>query len=306
VNQSYQVNEIITIDSSDEPLSVNSLKAMTGNIPLRLFHTKPSVCNQRNMGIRAAQSEWVLLCDDDVTFPPDYISGLVSYTAIYDPMIVSGLFTEKIAGIWQGYPPAPSAIGLLWRWWFQLGVWANLSDNHSGRWYTLITALFGDSNDGLSLAGWPVITDFSKPVVRCAVYSLGAALVRREVLMQNPFEQVLDPHGYGDNYGVTTRLPELRPVHVLTSLQAFHHRAIENRNTLVWASYRRTLALHYFLKSNGRFGLSHRLFFVWSIIGLALLHLSRFRIPELYMAWRVLITVVFRRNPFVMKTASSI
>ena len=73
----------------------------------------------------------------------------------------------------------------------------------------------------ISKAGWPVLTNFKRPFFRTPVYTLGAALVNRNWLINAPFEEILDANGYGENYGVTIQFQE--QVHIVTSANVHHH-----------------------------------------------------------------------------------
>jgi glycosyltransferase involved in cell wall biosynthesis len=48
-------------------------------LPIQYILSEKSVCIQRNIGIRKAETPWVFLCDDDVEVPPDYLQQLVAH-----------------------------------------------------------------------------------------------------------------------------------------------------------------------------------------------------------------------------------
>jgi hypothetical protein len=104
-------------------------------------------------------------------------------------------------------------------------------------------------------------------VFQTAVYSLGTCMVRRNVLLESLYDEVLDPSGIGDNYGVAVGFPGDHPIHVLTTLNAYHHRSIVNRLEKPLSYFRRILALHYFIKKSECFPKSMAAWFQWSLIG---------------------------------------
>ncbi|HUI65986.1 MAG TPA: hypothetical protein VL126_14170, partial [Bacteroidota bacterium] len=152
-----------------------------------------------------------------------------------------------------------------------------------------------------SSAGWPVLTATTGPVFRAAVYGLGGALIRRQWLCNSPFDEALDQHGIGDNYGVALGFPQRAPVCVLTSIGYLHHRDPSNRLSAQAVLSRRINALDYFMKSSTRFTPWNRAMLRWSILGLLLYHLSKGS-PQ--MAWASLASLgrlIIGRNPLTMR-----
>jgi hypothetical protein len=122
-------------------------------------------------------------------------------------------------------------------------------------------------------------------------------MISRRALMSNPFDETLDPHGIGDNYGIAVMLPE--KLHVLKSIAVRHHLAVENRLTPELAFYRRILALHYFLTLHST--QTARVFLVWSLVGMSLANLrSR---PRLNATLKAVGLILAGRNPYVLARA---
>src|SRR5687768_11146986 len=91
----HPILEIIIVDSSDVKLEAEDLSVFT-SLKIRYLTSKPSVCVQRNMGIKHAVSEWIFLCDDDLEVPTDYLERLVRHLQNHEGVgAVSGLFLQK-------------------------------------------------------------------------------------------------------------------------------------------------------------------------------------------------------------------
>lgn len=271
--QTYPPAEIIVVDSSTEPIGADAIANAFPQFPIRYFTSKPSVCVQRNFGVKMAECPWILLCDDDVEMPADYLMKLANYLSENeDAGIVTGLWLQKNKdGLWQYQYRTTSAIKCFWTFIFQLSCWGDFELIKTN---FLTKALLGrikiwykKRGNGYSLAGWPLLTSFSSPVTRTAVYTLGAALIKREWLLASPFEEKLVPNGIGDNYGVTLNLPHAKPIHLLPGAQVWHHHAPENRLKTITAYRFRIYALHYFMKNSSCFNRWNRLFLYWSLVG---------------------------------------
>lgn len=111
--QSFPLREVIVVDSSDVPASQSELQSRFQALQLVYLVSKPSVCVQRNLGIRyarrhsdpiahgdvrpgrQARSDLVFLCEDDMALPPDYVAKLVGYLQDHPEVsAVSGLVIE--------------------------------------------------------------------------------------------------------------------------------------------------------------------------------------------------------------------
>jgi len=66
----HPLREVLVVDSSDQKLAPADL-APFASLPVRYIESRKSVCIQRNVGIGAASSPWILLLDDDNELPPD-------------------------------------------------------------------------------------------------------------------------------------------------------------------------------------------------------------------------------------------
>lgn len=272
-DQEYPLKEVIIIDASDKKLDGVSLKRDFSHLNI-IYHTSgPSVCKQRNAGIRRAVSPYIFLCDDDMEYPPDYVSTLVRH-------LQENPDTGAVSGVWlnvasDGQPvfqyPTISFQNLLWNFIFQLTVWADLDAIQPNLWnhipLGLIKKFYAARKNTFTLAGWPLISEFGTPVFETAIYSLGASIVNRNWLLQSPFDEILDRHGIGDNYGVAINFPGKQGIAVLTDTYTIHHRTSQNRLPYELIYFRRLMALHYFMVKSERFSASNRGFLLWSLLG---------------------------------------
>jgi glycosyltransferase involved in cell wall biosynthesis len=233
---------------------------------IQYLRSERSVCIQRNVGIQQAVSDWVLLCDDDIEISADYLQKLALYiTANPEAGAVSGLWLQKEGGKWKATYPENSAIQLLWKYVFKLGIWGEI-DISSKNWIIKkIKLYYQKKGNHISKAGWPVVTDFSGDHFITPVYSLGASLVKKEWLLRSPFAEVLDPHGMGDNYGVAIDFP--RGIHVLKHTVVYHHSDPINRLIKPIQYYRRVLALDYFIEAKKNLVGVKRIWLLWSLKG---------------------------------------
>jgi len=322
--QRFPLREVIVVDSSDVPASQAELQRPFPALRISYLVSTPSVCVQRNLGIRYARRgagpttqrqvqpgqqegpELVFLCDDDMEVPPDYVGRLVGYLQDHPEVsAVSGLVIEpgQTEAAPSQYPVA--SLGELWfRFIFQLSLWGEITHLRASGLrrvlYRLLERYYTRKGNDVSGAGWPVVTCFQPPAFCTRIWGLGASIVRLDRLGDAPFDEVLDPNGIGDNYDVCLQLPGERPVAVLTEAHVSHHKSEDNRLPSHVAHFRRTLALHYFLRKHPVFSRWNRLLFLWSLLGQ---YLTTFRSRERDRR-RDLRTVVglivTDRNPYVL------
>jgi glycosyltransferase involved in cell wall biosynthesis len=262
---SYLVDEVIIVDSGNDRLQPDQYVAFT-RLPIQYVHSEKSVCIQRNMGIQMARSAWILLCDDDIEVPTDYLRHLIDYLKRHpEAGAVSGRWLQKEKGEWTATYPVTSARSLLWKYIFQLGIWGEINCARN-----IVTSRITDwykrKGNHISKAGWPVNTDFSGDHVICPVYSLGASLVKKEWLLQSAFDEVLDRHGIGDNYGVAVDFPG-QGIHIVNDAFIYHHLEPVNRLKKSLQYYRRTLALDYFISTKSALRQVRKYRLVWSLTG---------------------------------------
>jgi glycosyltransferase involved in cell wall biosynthesis len=286
--------EILVVDSSDGPLSPADLAPFGERV--RYFESPKSVCAQRNRGIREARGSWIFLCDDDVEVPADYLDKLTAHVATHPEVgAVSGLFLERVAGRWVGQFPVTSPAWLCWVRVFQLGLWGEIRcDGVLGN---RLARHFRRRGNHISRAGWPVLTDFREPFFRTPVYSLGAALVRKEWLVRSPFDERLDRHGYGDNFGVAIGFPA-EGIHVLTGAFVHHHRAETERPAATISYSKRILALDRFIATRSELQGVHRGWLLWSLLGNALYQAGTRNLEMCWSSLQTLAMVFAGRNPY--------
>lgn len=298
--QSYLPHEIIVVDASESSLYKEELLKNFSGIPITWMDSEPSVCIQRNKGIQRAMYPWIFLCDDDIELPTDYLQKLKEHAAVNPTCgALAGRLLQKEKGSWTDQYPAKDLKDLFWRFIFQLSVWGSIDHIKPPPYlkpiFSPMQKFYIKKGNSFSMAGWPLITDWHGEIFRTSTYSLGANLVKREWLLNSPYDEVLDPSGIGDNYGVALGFPEEKAIHVLSSTHAYHHRAEENRLLRPTAYFRRVLALHYFLKRHQKQGRIRWL--VWSLVG-NWIH-QKIRHDELSTATREAIKLILTdRNPY--------
>jgi glycosyltransferase involved in cell wall biosynthesis len=293
----HPIVDVVVVDSSDEPLAETDCARFPG-LRLEYVATKVrSVCAQRNAGIRRAQGSWVFLCDDDMEVPSNYLARIADHVLAHpEAGAVSGLVLEEQGGRWRSEHPVTSRLGLLWRYVFQLGVWGPIEVR--GPIVDLIAERYRRRGNHISCAGWPVLVDFSGEYFRTPLYTLGASVVRKHWLLGSPYDERLDPHGLGDNYGVAIGFPR-EGIHILTGLAVLHHKEQSNRLHDDEAYARRLLALHYFIKSRAELTYTSEGAFIWSLFGQVAFHAMTGNRRFTRAAWATLRTVLRGKNPYL-------
>jgi glycosyltransferase involved in cell wall biosynthesis len=291
------------VDSSDEIKHLDVIKEIFQDLPLKYISSEASVCIQRNIGIAQATGDWIFLCDDDIELSKDYLEKLEQYITLHpECSAAAGRLLQQEDDKWIDQYPVTGAKDLIWRFIFQLSVWGDLQNIKSSfspvnLLLVYINKFYSRRANSVTLAGWPLITSWSTSF-QTTIYSLGADLIRRDWLLQSPYDEVLDPSGIGDNYGVAIGFPQSRGIHVIDSTIAYHHRANENRLDRTLAYYRRVLALHYFIKKSKRFGHATTLFFLWSLTGNALLYTAKGSKKMIRANLKIILLILTNRNPY--------
>ena len=301
-------DQVIVVDAGRPPADPDTIRAPDRPFPITHIGAAPGVCAQRNVGIRLARHPYVLLCDDDIEPPREYLARLVVHLEHENLVAVTGLLSEPGPdGAFRSGFEVPSLRHIVFAFLFQVTVWGDVEAMRTaGISRPLLAALkrwYRRRGNTFTLAGWPLLTQVRGPVVRTALYGLGAALVRREWLLRSPFDERLGPHGIGDNYGVALGFPGDRSIAVIADLPVRHHRAPENRLAAAETYFRRVLALDLFLRSDRRFSRFSRAALAWSLVGNAVRFGARGRWQLAARSLHALARVTTGRNPLLRGTA---
>lgn len=303
--QSRPPDEVIIVDASDRPPDGEALRAANPSLPLLVLRSDPGVCSQRNLGIRRASGSHVLLCDDDIEPPAEYLERLIEHLAAHPATgAVTGAILEPGAsGELRPAFPRPSLRRLFFAFIFHLTVWGDVEAVDAGRVgaapLRLLKRWYRRRGNRWSPAGWPLVTQVEQPAMRTAIYTLMATLVRRDWLLASPYDERLGPYGIGDNYGVAIGFPGERSIDVLVDLPVLHHREATNRLDATKADYRRVLALDYFMRTSDRFSRLNTACLAWSLVGKAILLAIAGRGDRALRTLRALRVVATGRNPLL-------
>lgn len=300
--QTIPPSEVLIIDSSDNPVSIEELPELS---TIKLIRSEPSVCIQRNIGIRQSKGDYILLCDDDVEFAEYYIEQLLDHLQMNKNVVaVTGLWYQKDEKEhWDYCYPPRSVSEVLKSWLFGLSIWGPVDEINPPMIlkpiYYYLRNFYNDRSNFITKAGWPVYHDFKNKIIRTKVTSLGSALIRSEDLKKALYDEVLDPYGYGDNYDVCAKLTmQGQEINVIKSLIVKHYQSSQNRAALLLARYRRILALAYFVKMKKHFNTSFS-FFIWSLTGLLLASAVTLNLSLFAIYLKAYVKVIFNRNPYV-------
>jgi len=266
--QTVEPSEVIIADASTVPMKQKDMKGL----PVRYLNLPPSLAAQRNAAIAVASGEYILFCDDDIEIPPNYAETLLTYLKYHpDDPLATGMVIERWPdGSIGAFPPASPA-RILWNFIFKLSIWADLDRSQSSFFGSIavqiVRSFLRGSRNGTSSAGWPRLTAVREPSFHCSVYGLGAAMLRREMVPNPPFDEILDESGIGDHYGLAMRFPGETPIAVLPGITAHHHRSQTGRMPAPLSAFRRILALDYFRQARSTHPRRDRAALLWSLLG---------------------------------------
>jgi glycosyltransferase involved in cell wall biosynthesis len=295
---SYPLQEVIVVDSGSEKLLQEEYLKFN-NLRIQYIDSEQSVCIQRNKGIQKATSPWIFLCDDDIEMPADYLDILTScINENKNAGAVSGIWLQQEQAKWVPSYPVRSGRMLLWKFIFQQGIWGEIEYAGKNPIILEIKKNYQRKGNHISKAGWPVNTNFSGGLIECPVNSLGASLVKREWLLQSPFDEVLDRYGIGDNYGVIAGFP-FPKVYVTNKTSAYHHREPTNRLKSSLQYYRRVLALDYFRRVGKTQGNVRKSWLVWSLTGNGFSFLIKGQIGMAWITMKAIAKILLNRNPYI-------
>jgi glycosyltransferase involved in cell wall biosynthesis len=297
--------EIIIVDASKDSMNETTLKNEFSKINIRYCTSPPSVCKQRNLGIKLAKSPYIFLCDDDIELPPDYISKISAYISENkNAGIITGCVLQKDKNEnWKHQFRTTSFLRFLWDFIFQLSVWGDFSLIKKNFINTpiikFIERFYQKRENTYSLAGWPLLSNFTSPVTRSSVYGLGASIIKKEWLLESPFDENLVSNGIGDNYGITSNLPYHQPIHILLDTFVWHHRSPENRLKSIESYTYRIFALHYFMRKSPHFAWLNIISLYWSLFGNFLSQIFTFQLKLAFTTIQILLTLLFSQNHYL-------
>ena len=298
-DQTVPLKEIIAVDAGDK-FNADEMHRTYADLPLKVLRSSPSVCRQRNIGIRHAGSEFVFLCDDDMEVPPDYIATIVKFLGKHpNKSIVTGMVAEKgPEGLFQDIPRISNR-RLVWNFLFMLGIWCDLRDvSGSGLagWIAApVKTWFLRRGNTESPAGWPIVGSIKEPFFETRFFGLGASVIRRELLLQTPYDESLGEAGIGDHYRMALQLAPRSPITVLTGIRCYHHQTSSGRLRASDVYLQRILALDRFRQSTsgGKWGRKAAL--LWSLCGNLLAFALHGNGEFVSATWKAM-TIVSRKN----------
>jgi glycosyltransferase involved in cell wall biosynthesis len=295
----YPIHEVIIIDSGIESLHSEELRSFD-NLKVQYLRSERSVCIQRNTGIQYATSPWIFLCDDDLEVPPEYLVQMNNHIKSYPSTgAVSGLVLQKENEKWDEQYPITSSARLVWNYIFQLSMWGEIRCDSNNFIIQKIKLFYSRKGNHISKAGWPVITNFAGEFFKTPVYGLGASVVKREWLLNSPYDEVLDANGIGDNYGVAMGFPS-EGIHVLKNAFVYHHKEAINRPLNSNRHLRRILALQYFVKSMPALKHIPTRWFIWSLIGNLIPNILKGNGQIAYAILKSTFIVLLGKNPYFL------
>ena len=159
-----------------------------------------------------------------------------------------------------------------------------------------IKEFYKEKGNHISKAGWPVIRDFRGEYFTTPVYGLGASVIKKEWLINSPYDEVLDRHGIGDNYGVAANFPSY--IHVLSNAFVYHHQEQVNRLQKPLQYFRRTLALYYFIKTKKKLKHVKKRWLLWSLTGNLIDFILNVNSSMVKASLKCMWMIAFDQNPY--------
>lgn len=295
-HSSFPLLEVIIVDSGEDTLSPAEYASFK-NLDILYMASEKSVCIQRNIGIEKAKGQWIFICDDDMEVPVDYLQKIADHVYRHNEAgAVSGLVLQKEKDGWKASYPVSSGFQLVWKYIFQLSIWGKIECKKNNFIIKKVQRFYQLKGNHISKAGWPVITDFSGEYFTTPVYGLGASVVKKEWLLRSMYDEVLDRHGIGDNYGVAINFPE--HIHVLTNAFIYHHQEPSYRLHRPLQYFRRVLALDYFISTNQKLRFVKKNWLLWSLTGNLLEFIFVRDLMMISPAFKAIWKIVSGRNPY--------
>ena len=293
----HPIYEVIIVDSGSDRLVPEEYSTIK-KFPIFYISSERSVCIQRNTGIKQARSEWIFLCDDDIEIPADYLQKLSIYINDHQDIgAISGVWLQKKGDTWTAGYPETSAKQLLWKYIFRLGIWGPINCPANNLILRKIKQYYQRKGNHITKAGWPIITDLSGDHFFAPVYSLGGSLVKKEWLLNSPFDEVLDRHGIGENYGVIAGFPSAG-IHVLNNTCVYHQHETTNRLMQPLQYYRRVLTLDYFIQTKKTLKNIKRRLLLWSLTGNMISFIFSGNRSMMRAGFKSMWDVLWNKNPY--------
>ena len=296
--QSYLPKEIIIVDSSDEMLTLSQL-VFFPIIEIKIIHSKPSVCLQRNIGIEECKTEFIFLCDDDIEVSENYIENLVKFLNENPSVnITSGLIYEKRKNEWNYSEKKISFIKLVFNYLFGLSVWVDIKKENYPKNSIIqnFIAFYLKKGNRIAKSGWPIVINYNAPFFKTPIYGLGASIIRNNKIK---FETSFYENGIGDNYDFA--LENGSNIFVLKNSLAYHYKENTNRLNHKKSYYYRVAALHYIMLKNKKFTTLNLFFLIWSLIGNIIVFIFKLDLKLSFYTLKLIINIVFNTNIYLKK-----
>ena len=278
INQTLLPSEIIVVTSA---YSKNDLQEINNlHHIIKVLKSSPSVCKQRNIGINYAKSKYILLCDDDIELPNSYLESLLlHFNNNKNVKIVTGKelqINEK--GKWSEVKIKMTHLNLIYCYIFGISICSDLSKFKTSK-NIIIQYIFNyykKKGNSISKSGWPIITEFSYPIMKTSIYGLGCSMIERKILLKNLYNENLDKNGIGDNYEVSMKINGLEnKIDVIRNVPYYHFKDKNNRYENHMSYFKRGMSLYSFLNDLPFFKLKNKIYFIWSLIGNEIIFLKR-------------------------------
>lgn len=293
----YPLAEVIIVDSGEDRLSESDYLIFK-QLNIHYLHAEKSVCIQRNKGIKAAKSEWVFLCDDDIEVPVEYLDKIAAHLIFFPSVVaVSGIVMQLEKDKWVANYPVSSTKELLKRYIFNFSIWGEITckNNFISR---PLKAYYQKKRNHIAGSGLPVVTNFSGDYFTTPVYGLGASVIKKEWLIRFPYAEVLDKHGIGDNYGVAINFPP-NSIHILNNAFVYHYQEPANRLKRPLQYYRRMMALDYFRRTNAHMNHVKKWHLLWSLTGNLIGYIIAADTAMIKPSYKCLIKIMLGNNDYI-------
>lgn len=301
---SLAVKEVIIADAGSDNLSETEIASFTKLCIVCIYPVTAAVCVQRNAGVALAKAPWVFICDDDIEVPNDYLEKLAKHIATAKQAVaISGNVLHLQNQQWLPYFTERSPRQLLWKYVFGLSIWGAIEIQQNWLTKKIINA-YKKKGNYIAKTGWPVINNFCGNYFTVPTFGLCAAVIKKQWLQQIKYDEVLDPNGIGDNYGLAIQFPP-QSIHIVNEAFVFHHKETTNRLNHSVQFYRRILALDYFRQTSNNIDHVKKRWLLWSLSGCLLQFTITFNKPLIKACGKLIVKIAFNKNDYVLAAAQN-
>ncbi|MBM9612696.1 glycosyltransferase [Desulfobulbus rhabdoformis] len=227
--QTRRPDQVIVVDASGEPVSavVDEFPAL--KIEYKRWTDKPSAAGQRNGGEALLRDDIDLVCffDDDQVLHRDAVEKMMAFWANQSTMTQGGENLD-VAPLTSTAPPLGAA------------TFYNTDNEHDDRpsafkksWLSQKLGLYTSRPGGVAPSGWQNLYGPMTENANVEWMGSGAAVVRRDVLAEFPFDDFFDGYSYLEDLEFSYSISRKYRMTVVTEAKFDHFHSSAGRGSAV-------------------------------------------------------------------------